>query len=298
LSKRTAKFVSALFASLLAGTPLATVSHGATEAADSCLSRPKGTPPAGGHWYYRVDRASKRNCWYIGDAKEKVSRAAPEASQPATNSVSPPSSASTQRSIANARAELPPPQARIEQEAGGFTGQQAPATISENGQRLNAGEVDAQRPVFASRWPELATVSSSAGAAPSTGNPQAIAQSNTEAAPRRPAAAVTLAAADASSARPSGSIQQVLIAIVAALALAGLLASAIFRFGGARRTGLRVDRRAIWDSVRADRPSPSDEARAAGSMRELGLPYEPRPADDPNERIAQMLSRLARPATT
>jgi hypothetical protein len=90
-----------------------------------------------------------------------------------------------------------------------------------------------------------------------------------------------------------------LITILGALALAGLLASAIFRFSG-RRTGrrdIRVERRVNWDSVRTDRPSPSHEARATRSMREPGLlpkgslPREPRAAD---ERIAQMLSRLPR----
>jgi hypothetical protein len=72
MSKRAAKFVSAIFASLLAGTPFATISHGAPEVADSCLAGPKGAPPQGGHWYYRIDRVTKRQCWYLGDEKEKV----------------------------------------------------------------------------------------------------------------------------------------------------------------------------------------------------------------------------------
>ena len=113
MSKRTAKLVfAAIFASLLAGTPLVTASHGAPAEADKCLSGPKGAPPAGGHWYYRVDRATKRACWYVGDAKEKLARAAPETSPPAANSVAPPNSAHTQLSIANARAEFPAPSMR------------------------------------------------------------------------------------------------------------------------------------------------------------------------------------------
>jgi hypothetical protein len=90
-----------------------------------------------------------------------------------------------------------------------------------------------------------------------------------------------------------------LIAILGALALAGLLASAIFRLNRPRRTGSRVERRVNWDSVRSDRPSLSDEARAARSIRERGLlpegslPRKLRAADDPDEQIVQMLSRLA-----
>ena len=307
MSQRTAKFVSAIFASLLAGTPLATVSHGATDAADSCLSKPKGASPAGGHWYYRIDRATKRHCWYIGDEKEKLSRAAPENSPPAANSVSLPNSATTQRSIANARAELPLRQTRVEQETTAFTGQRAPATAAnamspENDQRANAGDASAQRSVVASRWPELAGVSSPASPGPSAGNSGAGAPTSSEAASPVAMAAVPLAAADASSTeKPSGSVQMLLIAIVGALALAGLLASAIVRFGGTRRSGRRnprVDRRAIWDSARTGRPASSDDTRAVASMRELDLPRDPRTADDPNQRIAQMLARLARSAAT
>lgn len=314
MSKRAAKFVSAIFASLLGGIPLATISHSAPDAADSCLSGPKGALPEGGHWYYRIDRATKRHCWYIRDEKEKLSRAAPEG-PPSDDSVFPPVSppnASTQRSIANARAELPMPQMRVEQDTSVFAGQQATATAADaprpgNSQRSNAGDVDAQRSVFASRWPELADVNSSAAPAPSPANSQVNAQLNSEAAPPPASAAVTLAAADATSAKPSGSIQQLLIVIVGALSLAGLIASAIVRFGGARRTrrrDARVNRRVNWDSVRTNRPSLADEARAAASMQETAplpegrLARDLRAADDPNERIEQMLARLARSAAS
>src|SRR6202171_2855810 len=147
MSKRTAKFVSAVFASILAGTCLATVSHGAAPsaaAADDCLSGPKGQTPAGGHWYYRIDRATKRHCWYIGDEKEKLSRAAPKNSAPLTDSGSGPNETAAQRAIADARAELPWPQPRVEPETGLITaGQLNPAAAAnaagvENSQRANA----------------------------------------------------------------------------------------------------------------------------------------------------------------
>lgn len=35
-------------------------------AAEECLSAPNAAPPAGQHWWYRTDRASKRKCWYLG----------------------------------------------------------------------------------------------------------------------------------------------------------------------------------------------------------------------------------------
>jgi hypothetical protein len=32
---------------------------------DECKAKPDGTAPAGLHWYYRVDRANDRHCWYL-----------------------------------------------------------------------------------------------------------------------------------------------------------------------------------------------------------------------------------------
>jgi hypothetical protein len=32
---------------------------------DECKAKPDGVSPAGLHWYYRVDRANNRHCWYL-----------------------------------------------------------------------------------------------------------------------------------------------------------------------------------------------------------------------------------------
>ena len=304
MSNRTAKFVSAIFVSLLAGAPLTTVSHGAVPAADDCLSGPKGQTPSGGHWYYRVDRATKRHCWYIGDEKEKLSRVAPKNSAPLADPVSPQKETATQRSIADAHAELPLPQTRVEQETSVTTGQPDPATAAnaasvENNQRADAQDVNTRLSVVASRWPEQSGVSSSAGPGPTTGNSGETVQSNSEAAPSLALAEVPLAAADSSSEKQSGSIQMLLIIIAGALSFAGLIGSAIFRFGSRRQAGrrqIRNDRRAIWDLADTDRPSPPAYPRADVSMRRVDIPRELREADDPNDRIAEMLARLSRSA--
>ena len=294
MSTRTAKFVSAIFASLLAGVPFATTSHGATNAADtSCLSGPKGAPPQGGHWYYRVDRATKRNCWYVGDAKQKPARTASENSQPAANAAPSPTDTAIQPSIANARAELPSPQTRIE-DPGAATVQQAPAMIVNTDQRANAPDANAQRSVIVARWPDFG-VSSPANPAPATVDAVSNAQPTNPAAAAPPAVArVALAAADSSAANQTGSIQTLLLVILGALTLAGLMGSAIFRFGGSRR----VDRRAIWDYAGSGVLASSAYPKSAVPMRRADMPRELRTADDPDERIAQMLQRLARSAAT
>jgi len=37
----------------------------ATQAAGDCAAAPNATAPQGSHWYYRLDRTTKRKCWYI-----------------------------------------------------------------------------------------------------------------------------------------------------------------------------------------------------------------------------------------
>jgi hypothetical protein len=44
----------------------------ASRAADDCVSEPNTTPPQGTHWYYRVDRTTHRQCWYLGAEGAKV----------------------------------------------------------------------------------------------------------------------------------------------------------------------------------------------------------------------------------
>jgi hypothetical protein len=68
MQKRFALFV---FAALFA-IPLTDL-HAAS---DECLAGPNRSPPEGMHWYYRVDRAAHRKCWYLGEQGTKVRHAA------------------------------------------------------------------------------------------------------------------------------------------------------------------------------------------------------------------------------
>jgi hypothetical protein len=311
MPNRTAKLVSAIFASLLAGANLAprwdNAAH-AADAADNCLSGPKGNTPQGSHWYYRVDHATKRHCWYLGDAREKLSQAAPPVSSPPAKPISPNANTTMQRSIANARAELAAPQMRGAQETNVITGQQAGATAAastETNRPANPRDANTQSSVVASRWPEPSGVNSPTSPGLTAGNSEANVQADSEAEPSPAVAAVTLAAADSSSETRSGSqtqsgaIQMLLIVIVGALSLAGLIGSAIFRFGSRRqpiRRKARGDRRVIWDSVNTDRPSPSTDRIAGVRQPRADVPRDLRGPDDPNARIAEMLAQLAKTA--
>ncbi len=79
MSNRSAISVAALFASILAGATLTSVTDTrAQAAADNCLTAPKDKTPAGSHWYYRLERGTKRQCWYLRDENDKSARAAPQ----------------------------------------------------------------------------------------------------------------------------------------------------------------------------------------------------------------------------
>jgi hypothetical protein len=222
-SNRTAKFVSALFASLLAGAPLATVSHSAALAAGDCLSGPKGAPRDGGHWYYRIDRATQRHCWYVRDREHPAA----------------------QRSIADAHAELPLPQTRFE-----------PASIAPQ-QRIAAAPADtssaktdmANTPasLIAARWPWPSDLTSQATPESVMAAPVANAPSNAKV---PLPAAIPLAAADTSSNSRFGSIRMLLTVVMGALSLAAVMGGAIFGFGSTRRIGgpeIRSYRRVNWE---------------------------------------------------
>jgi hypothetical protein len=352
MSNRSAKFVSTIFASILAGTSFAAMAQNAakddgaketgakdTKTAETCLPSPKGAVPAGGHWYYRTDHAAKRKCWYIGEEKNKSARAAPKDSSPspaasdpespvAANPVSPQQNTNVRKSLSDARAELTA-HTRFEQEAGvngePRTGAIAPVANVPNTLSATAPDAPTALSHVASRWPESSGVSPSSGPRLAAAEPQQSAetqdlqnqglqtqglQTNATPAPQPAVAPIALATADTSQDKRSASMQMLLLAMAGALALAGITASLIFRFGRARlvQPEIRSDRRAIWDTV--DRRSPSmlpDEDMLVWqnnpprnhplrNSHPRNLPRDPRAPDDPERRVTEMLARLARSA--
>lgn len=63
-------------AGVVVSVPLATIPVRAIEAAEECLTRPREVAPPGQHWYYLIDRGSKRRCWYLHQATGTSSHAA------------------------------------------------------------------------------------------------------------------------------------------------------------------------------------------------------------------------------
>ena len=315
---RAAKFVSAIVASVLAGTSLAAISLNAARAADDCLEAPNAETPQGSHWYYRIDRATKRHCWYLRAEGETPAQTAASSSAAPAKPVAPTAAAPMQRSVADARAELPP-QTNIDpaQRNGGAVPASANPAVGQDSKATAPG-ANAPQSVVASRWLDRAAMSSTLGLQPAPSqtaanappDPQAdssrsdspqsdsrqpdSSQSDAAAAPPPAAAVVPLAAADSSQGLPA-SLPMLLAVMTGALALAGLTASLVLKFGGARRTARsRIPRDRIWDLVDDDgrpvRPDADIVPRRPHFPRDLDQPGEP------NDRAAKFYAQLSKQA--
>ncbi|NOJ48257.1 hypothetical protein [Bradyrhizobium archetypum] len=327
------KFVPALFAGVVAGTSLATVTDlraqatgqaaeqvveagvQVAQAADACLSAPKGATPSGSHWYYRIDRATKRQCWYLREeserADDKFTRAAPPASAPvsaAAEAPAPPPQTPPSKQFADARAEWVSQQSRAEQNAAGKvdarTGGAVAAPAAQNGQRAAMPNVLAPSPLATMRWNDPPAASAST-------NPAAVQMAATATPADQPPqaeevqqpAAEQVAPAAAEPAKPKASLQMLLLVMAAALALAGLTVSAIVRIGRMRaRRAMRRKRRAMWDSTRTKRsPSPvlHDEdirPRRAGAAPNLRAAPQLRATPQDRTRVPRERARAAPPS--
>jgi hypothetical protein len=69
--------IGLLATALMLGTDCATL------AGDDCLAGPNRPPAQGGHWYYRLDRAKNRQCWYLVEPAAQTPTAQAAQPQPA-----------------------------------------------------------------------------------------------------------------------------------------------------------------------------------------------------------------------
>jgi hypothetical protein len=334
MSNRSAKFVSALFATILAGAnfsavaentantkPADTKSADSKTAADSCLSGPKGSAPAGSHWRYRVERDTKRKCWYLGEEK-KTAKAAPaqqdaaapdaaaaSADAPPAQSApaqaapvqpaSPQAAPAMRPTVANARAELP------------AQGNIAPANATVEQADPAATPTNAPSSAVSARWFDAQSMGGSNGPRLAATQTTAAAPAEAEVAPE-PAAP---APANVATERASSSTQMLLIVMVGALALAGLVGALVFKLTRTRTPPYKIhdEWRAPWDSIHTERTptlmpreavrrrlSETPPRRAEPPMpRQKAVAREPEPMDaEATQQINAMLQRLARSAAT
>ncbi|WFU44725.1 hypothetical protein QA640_21080 [Bradyrhizobium sp. CB82] len=282
MGNRTAKFISALFASVLAGAPLAAVSQNAPSgesaqnapsgesaqnspsgqsaqsAADDCLASPKATAPEGQHWYYRIERGTKRKCWYLREEGAKVAQGT-QSPVPAQKSDAPaPRSVSVQDAHAELTTQNPAP---APDTTASIPAPSAPVAPPATLQRpVTVSDADAAQPTVDARWPDPNV---SPAPAPQTAPAPKLADARPAPKPQASPSAgtMTLASADAPAEKPTGSLQTLLLVVSGALALAGITGSIIYRFAGSRaRVQAEGGRRRInWDNWE---PTSEDKSRA------------------------------------
>jgi hypothetical protein len=282
MTKRTGNFATAVLVGTLASVTLVVATNGAARAADACLSGPKGTTPKGSHWYYRIDHATKRNCWYVRAEGGQAASA-----NPSVTPAMPPAETPLQPAVADARAEANP--ADIGQPNAGAA-EPAPPAAANNGQDADAPAADSGQSPVTSRWLHQAGADVVTGVTPKPDDSGASLN------PATSVAAVPLAAANARPAAPS--VSALFLVIVGALALAALFAGVIYRFGSAGRDDrqdFERDQRAPWDAVDAGATVRSPPLAAETPPPQPGPLPERHEAAIPVE-IVQLLSRLSKEA--
>jgi hypothetical protein len=257
MPKRTAKFASAAFVIILAGIPLATMTHGETAPPDGCLAAPKGETPPGSHWFYRVDHANKRNCWYLRSEGGQSQAAPQNASQvPSTPAAAKPSAV-------DAHAEL---RAQASREGGVAVSPAAAASSPANTQRSTPWPATppveaAPAAAAAPRWPEpAATNPAPSSAAPAAANP---ADNPPQATTDLPVAAAVSAPADPPAPIHLALMPGLIVAALGAMAFAIAVTVLIARRRRVRLPRHRKTSRArapIWEMTDDDRIVLEDQA--------------------------------------
>jgi hypothetical protein len=279
---------AAILIGALASVTLVVAVNGAARATEACLSGPKDAAPKGSHWYYRIDHATKRNCWYVRAEGDKpvasqtspVSRTAPQAETPPL-----------QPSVANARAEANPADLGQSDAA---AAERAPPAAANNGQASDAPAADnGQSPVGSRRLDQAGAEPITTGSTPKPDDSGAGVDS-----PAPSATAAPVGAADVRSVLSAGSVSTLFLVIVGALAVAALFAGMVARFGNARRNERQDfdhDRHAPWDSIDARATVRSPSLATETPAPQAGPARQRHEAVIPDE-IVQLLSRLSKEA--
>jgi len=126
-----AVFCVPVIAAGMIGVALA-LGAGTALAAVECLTEPNRDPPEGSHWFYRVDRATDRRCWYLRAWTAASSATPPAEAQRAT--ARSPAGQAVQRSRPAEPAPAAETQRVTARSPAGQTAQRAKAPLSESDQ--------------------------------------------------------------------------------------------------------------------------------------------------------------------
>ncbi len=306
-----AKFASALVFGVVATAASSTLAQSAPRAADNCLLEPSTDAlPQGKHWYYRIERGTGRKCWYTRDVDDTSARIEAPSTAPAEKPVPKRADAAPARTIADAHAEIAPPRTRANDAP-------APAAAAPSiwqAARQNAPAVapppaNAGPPPIAPRWPQAEAPAPAASPQPEASlmaadatNPDASSNTTDVAAQTVPPTPAVAPSAE----RNTGSLHQLMLVAVGALALAGLTGSAVYRFGRRRKRQDWLRERSNWQSLENPRDPPWVDpqfAVANSNVPDLDEVKKPEPelrlspdfaSDESGDRVEKIEDFLAR----
>lgn len=293
MKNRAVKFLLPLLAAVASACAFISMPSTGALAAGECLAGPKGAAPQGSHWYYRIDHANNRNCWYVRQVRAK---AVPAEATASTESTAPQPAPPLQRDVANARAEFTadagqPAAAELPSTA------PAPADVTGSNSAPNADPQAGSASTWpmASRWSNNRDAGASADPDSSRGTTQPM-PSVAQAAP--PAANVAPVPPAPLKETTSNTISTLVGSLVAALVLAGLIVGAIVHFGK-RRPAVRRDangRPDIWGSLE-NAPDHADRNQEP-PMNWVRIARERQVMINQAQEVEQLLERAPRrPAT-
>jgi hypothetical protein len=228
------KFLSTLSVGIVGSAPIAMMPLSMVAAAEKCLTSPQGQTPAGKHWYYRSERGSKRQCWYLRELGETGDQGT--TSRP-TRLATPDGAAAREteltRSAADAHAELPPwPQTLVETRS--KSAQSSPTTsvsltVPEQIASNNASPETVESAVVV-RWPGLTGALSPADRSPfviASAAPDASLDVSVEPYLTSQAPSIAPTKMKAAASIPTGWLQVLLLGTFGAVAISWLLGGSL-----------------------------------------------------------------------
>ncbi len=309
MEHRISTFAGVFFLSLFASSAAFAAPDTSAAGGAECLSSPKSETPAGGHWYYRIDHATKRKCWYVGDASAKASKKAkasvavrskPAASSPESAAKDPTQSVSEPRTGIKS-ADAAPDGEKLQESIWPQTPNQSAASATpidhpdSTGtapppaahEAFNGAASDANMPTPSS----MANVPDPRPAAVPIDDSSAVEPSATMNATtaRTPVAAAT-ASGPAST---TASAPMLLAALACALGLVAILGGITIKLFDRRRVDYsatrRLQRREIWSSIPADEiPKHFPAMSAPDDLDDVGRTKQQ--SDDSRAEIERLLA--------
>ena len=299
MTNRVTKLLVAA-AGVVACASIAPIVAGAAGAADDCLAKPKDGTPSGQHWHYRIDRSTKRQCWYLRDKDDASPQAAAPVPTEKNAALDRKNESVLTSSTADAFAALSSPRARLDGRTQIPAVTQTPSPDAIYEQDSSRDNPTGEQSPVASRWPDPTGVLSPTNDRPAVSS-LAVASATSE--PTAEAATGDAGGAPTvDTPSPAISLHTLLLAAFAALGFSGLTGGAIYVARGRRRPQPddATSQGMGWSP-------PDDHYRLYAPHRQARPVTSPRGADthpvdrptggtENGQEIAQLLARFANQA--